>query len=242
MFNEIRLGINNVDIQRRTLLVITLKVLIALVPFVITTWMLIKANYGWEFSQMGIAGYIEIIMNFLPLYFFVITDFFRRRQGSILITFVQASFYIYLLSVLYLTVYFIPFRDISFNGWFNFQSYMMVNLEPFNILKDYQIFNRQILGNFIMLFPLGLYLPLLYPKINNLKVALLRLFLIALSIELIQFFFTYVVSYQQGGYGRSVDIDDVILNFLGSCIGFIVSNQGLNWLKYKIKNREVSGK
>jgi len=207
--------------------------LIALVPFFIATWMLVDARYGGEFPQMGVSGVIEVILNFLPLYIFVAIDIFRRSESTLFIAMARASFYIYLLSVLYLTIFFVPFRDISFTGWFNYQYNMMVNLIPFNILKDYQITDRQIMGNLIMLAPLGVYFPLLFPKINTLRGAALRFATIALSIEFIQFFFSYVVSYGQLGYGRSVDIDDFILNLSGACIGFMFSQSIVSRLKSK---------
>lgn len=47
-------------------------------------------------------------------------------------------------------------------------------------------------------------------------------FLAAITIELIQFVFTFLAPYGSHGYGRSVDIDDVILNATGVSIGYLV--------------------
>jgi glycopeptide antibiotics resistance protein len=75
---------------------------------------------------------------------------------------------------------------------------------------------ENITGNILLFLPLGILLPLLSVKLNSFR----KIFLVALffssSIEIIQWF-----SRQVGIY-RSVDVDDVILNVLGSIIGFLI--------------------
>lgn len=77
---------------------------------------------------------------------------------------------------------------------------------------------ENIVGNIILFVSLGFLLPLISDKFQLLK----RVFIIAvsfsLSIEVIQFLSQYFGSF------RTVDIDDIILNVLGACVGFYCFN------------------
>jgi glycopeptide antibiotics resistance protein len=133
---------------------------------------------------------------------------------------VQASFFIYVFAVLQLTGYFILFKEISSHGWWDKMNdrivrHDRVNLEPFKTIDIYQTFGKQVLGNFVMLLPLGIYLPLLYTRLRkaySFFAVLLICFLVSDGIELLQLATSY----------RSADIDDVILNTLGGGTGFII--------------------
>jgi glycopeptide antibiotics resistance protein len=90
-----------------------------------------------------------------------------------------------------------------------------VNFEPFKTIDIYNTFGKQIMGNFVMLLPLGIYLPLLYRKLRtavSFFAVLIISFLVSVTIEILQLATSY----------RSTDIDDVILNTLGACVGFLV--------------------
>ena len=87
-----------------------------------------------------------------------------------------------------------------------------VNFDLMEIFRIYKITDKQILGNFVMLLPLGIYLPLLYKKISGFIPVLLVSLLVAILIEVLQLATSY----------RSVDIDDVLLNTTGAVIGFIL--------------------
>lgn len=74
-----------------------------------------------------------------------------------------------------------------------------------------------VLGNFIMLMPLGIFF---YYYIKDLKIRLLNIFLVSMSIEIIQFIIGLLIGYNY----RCIDIDDVILNVLGGIIACILFN------------------
>lgn len=74
-----------------------------------------------------------------------------------------------------------------------------------------------VLGNFIMLMPLGIFF---YYCIKDLKIRLLNIFLVSMSIEIIQFIIGLLIGYNY----RCIDIDDVILNVLGGIIACILFN------------------
>ena len=73
---------------------------------------------------------------------------------------------------------------------------------------------RNTLGNVALFVPLGILLPLVSNRFLRLKRVLLFALLLSLSVELIQFLLLFF------GNPRAVDIDDVILNTLGACVGF----------------------
>jgi len=75
---------------------------------------------------------------------------------------------------------------------------------------------RNTLGNIALLLPFGLMLPLLTTRRQSLKRVLLLALFVSLTIETIQFGLRFV------GNPRAVDIDDVLLNTLGACLGFLI--------------------
>jgi len=66
-----------------------------------------------------------------------------------------------------------------------------------------------LIGNMLMYIPMGIMLPLVFKNINKKNIFVIAI-LITLSIEILQ----PIV-------GRSFDIDDIIMNFIGSIIGYL---------------------
>lgn len=92
-----------------------------------------------------------------------------------------------------------------------------VNIIPFKTIKNYinysasfHIFSN-IIGNILIFIPLSYMLIYLYEPLRNLKNLIITLSLISFCIEFFQFFM-----------GRSVDIDDIILNLLGGIIAYLI--------------------
>src|SRR6185436_16380423 len=75
---------------------------------------------------------------------------------------------------------------------------------------------RNTLGNLALFIPLGILLPLISNRFGRLKRVLLFALGLSLNIEAIQFLLRFF------GNPRAVDIDDVILNTLGACVGFAI--------------------
>lgn len=109
-----------------------------------------------------------------------------------------------------------------------------LNLIPFTTIIQYikQLFELaypteniiyNLLGNIICLMPLGIFLPLLFPKTKKTKYFLLTVTLFTIGIELLQFL----------TLSGSCDIDDVILNVTGAFLMFqIMKNKTINaWTK-----------
>ena len=93
-----------------------------------------------------------------------------------------------------------------------------VNLTPFHTIRNYMKYapsvdwlRVNIVGNVVMFIPWGFGLPLLWKEYRSfIKLIFMSLFL-PLCIEFCQLF-----------VGRTVDVDDVILNFAGAMLGGIL--------------------
>jgi len=96
------------------------------------------------------------------------------------------------------------FRGIPLNQ-FSF-AYMIRHLES------------NLVGNILLLLPLGFFLPTLWTKVRSFKKTLLIGILSSLSIETAQ----YILAYLGLSIGRASDIDDVILNSIGVIFGYLV--------------------
>ena len=124
----------------------------------------------------------------------------------------RKSFHLYeelfnLMFIIYLLVLFqlVTNQDLAHGG---------TNLIPFREILRYDLFSsafmKQVVGNVLMFVPLG-YFATHYCKLKGVVSITIISLLSSSTIEIVQHFI-----------GRSVDIDDVILNVLGGIIGFIV--------------------
>jgi glycopeptide antibiotics resistance protein len=151
------------------------------------------------------------------LYGWIFLEVATRKQKNFFHVATQASFYVFIFTVLTLTGYFILFREVSTHDWWHKMMVRIdrndhVNFQLFKMFKIYKVMSRQIVGNYVMLLPLGIFLPLLYKRISNFFGVFLASLLASATIELLQL----VTSF------RSADVDDVFLNTLGACTGFII--------------------
>ena len=111
--------------------------------------------------------------------------------------------------------------DGIFFGWWEyigtFFKFGEINLIP-TIVKclsgDYSLgswVKEMLVGNIIMFIPFGFFLPFVVEKLNRKKALIISL-VVPLVVESLQLFVS-----------RSFDIDDLICNFLGIIIGFIIA-------------------
>ncbi len=126
----------------------------------------------------------------------------------------------YFLSLIYLTVLWY-FPDITFapeNRFLNLRPFVWI-YEPYSMGVDRMA--EQLILNVGMFIPLGILLPLSFNPMRKWRYVCPITLAVTLSIETLQYFI-----------GRSADIDDVITNFIGGMIGyliFILLNR--KWLK-----------
>ena len=191
-----------------------------ILPVMIVSLFYFRVLYHESYSGASFKRVAGLVLSILLLFVWIVFVTIRRKQNNFLQVTVQASFFVYVFAVLQLTGYFILFKEISSHDWWDKMNdrivrHDRVNLEPFKTIEIYQTFGKQILGNFVMLLPLGIYLPLFYTRLRkaySFFAVLLICFLVSVSIELLQLATSY----------RSADIDDVILNTLGGGTGFII--------------------
>lgn len=106
---------------------------------------------------------------------------------------------------------FYNFNENPFAGIFDF-SYNFIPTIYKIIIGEYTLDSwgkAMIVGNFLMFIPMGIMLPLVFKNINKKNIFVIAI-LITLSIEILQ----PIV-------GRSFDIDDIIMNFIGIIIGYL---------------------
>jgi len=198
----------------------TLKKLLVILPVMIVSLFYFRVLYHENYSGASFKRVVGLVLSILLLFAWIIFVTIRRKQNNLLHVAVQASFFVYVFAVLQLTGYFILFKEVSSHGWWDkmnqrIETHDRVNLEPFRTIDIYQTWGKQILGNFVMLLPLGIYLPLIYKRLRkayNFFVVLLICFLVSVGIELLQLATSY----------RSTDVDDVLLNTLGGGAGFLI--------------------
>ena len=198
----------------------TLKKLLVILPVVIVGYIYLRELYNENYSNSSFKRVAGFVLSILLLFAWIISVTIRRKQDNFLQAALLASFFVYVFAVLQLTGYFILFKEISSYGWWDKMDHRIevqdrVNLEPFKTINIYQTLGKQIMGNFVMLLPLGIYLPLLYRKLRkayNFFLVLLICLLVSVGIELLQLATSY----------RGTDIDDVILNTLGGATGFLI--------------------
>lgn len=147
------------------------------------------------------------------------TEFLLKRE------IVLSVFFIYILCLTGVTLLPLSIAFDENNHWFS------VNLIPVigtvkEVIKtttdpnmpDYMVkfWIMNIVGNAMLLFPIGVMMPALWNKYNSMFKITISAFCLSLSIEILQLASVYI-----GNFGRAFDIDDILLNTVGAAIGFI---------------------
>lgn len=92
----------------------------------------------------------------------------------------------------------------------------------------------QSIGNLLMLAPLGLYGPLLWPRMRSWKVAVVLGMATSLAVELLQLGISTYLGYTY----KIADVDDVILNTVGVALGYLAFRVAARWVD--LDNRSES--
>lgn len=193
-----------------------LKKILVLLPVMALTVFFIRDQYVSTYKYASDQRLLLFSLTLLLPYACMVAGVMRRRQAGLMQIGLQSSFYVYVFMVLSLTGYFILFREISLHHWWERMHLRVVhrdhvNFEPLKVFRIYKLSSRQVMGNLVMLFPLGIYLPLLYRWASNFFVVVLFSLLVSVGIELLQLATSF----------RSTDIDDVLLNTAGAAAGFL---------------------
>jgi glycopeptide antibiotics resistance protein len=156
----------------------------------------------------------------------------RRGRVGPWTTLVRIAFATYLVVIVGLV--FTPFPIPPWTGFTDAQAelaseyrpwpFPWVNLTPFDTIRGALRFGvewqpgRYVLGNVLAFAPLGVFIPLLWPRCRSLLGMVAVAFAISLAIESVQLGLSLLMRYPY----RVADIDDVLLNVLGVSIGYVV--------------------
>ena len=162
----------------------------------------------------SIGGYVFIVP-ILMLYFLYLKKVGRKQ--TLLHTITVFVFCYYLFGILTVT-------GIGFTKSMTFRP--NISLTPFIGMITGPI---DTILNVILFVPMGLFLPLLYKKFNNIKAVALTGFMFSLSVEIVQMF----------GWGSS-DINDLITNTIGACLGYLIYTLLLKALPNKLTEQLYS--
>jgi glycopeptide antibiotics resistance protein len=193
-----------------------IKKILVVLPVVALGILYLYAHYD-TYRHVRNKRLLFLALSLLLLYGWIFIEVMTRKQKNFFQIITRASFYVYIFMVLTLTGYFILFREVSAHDWWHKMMVRIdhrdhVNFQLFKMFKIYKVLSKQIVGNFVMLLPLGIFLPLLYKRISNFFWVLIVSLLISTTIEVLQLITSF----------RSADVDDIFLNTLGACVGFLV--------------------
>jgi len=153
---------------------------------------------------------------------FILILFFRLAKRSWSYLFFFSVFWVYLLFMLGLIVFPIPFTaPLKINEiWPSFQSAIpRIYLIPHNYsnLDLYPFYyNFEILANILLTIPFGFFLLLVWPWFSN------KMLMVALAVGLFNEGAQFMLLVLWGFGYRVVDINDVFLNASGVLIGFVI--------------------
>jgi glycopeptide antibiotics resistance protein len=129
----------------------------------------------------------------------------------------EALFVGYMGAVLYVTLLPLPVKpDDTRSRWAS------VNLAPartvVGIIREFpELVILQLLDNVVLFVPLGFFLPLLSTRYRRFAMTAAVGLSVSVGIELVQLALLLTLVSR-----RSVDVDDVILNVTGACLGYLV--------------------
>jgi VanZ family protein len=113
-----------------------------------------------------------------------------------------------------------------------------VNFKPFEMIVFYAKGDRvnpdialnNLLGNILLLLPLGVLLPFLFYKCKSLLTVIAIAFCTSLLVEMLQFCLQIGMA----------DIDDVLLNTIGAGVGYFIARGIFYMLSWRIKWKQFS--
>lgn len=136
----------------------------------------------------------------------------------------RSFFVMYILILIYLTLFSPYYGRIYFHRSFNFIPFKtIISFIKSSYKLNLEVVITNILGNIIAFIPMGFFLPIVFKKMNRFKIVVYIILFSTSSIEIFQYLL---------GVGTT-DIDDIILNTLGGILGFILYRIGVKIIRSK---------
>ncbi len=165
------------------------------------------------------------------IFVYLITIIFlhRKYKYSLNQHIIYCVFCIYFIAVISVTIFPFPYQKSLIDSFISHpKTQYQNNFIPFHSIIEYiksglefgsyMTIGKQVAGNIIMFIPLGIYLPFVRKNITIRKVLLVGV-LASLAIETLQFTLNKIIGI---GY-RAADVDDLILNTVGTLVGFAIT-------------------
>lgn len=177
-----------------------------------------------------VTTFLYAYLRMIPIYLVLRALWLKYKRKKIVDAFTDSRetllflFFLIVITILVFTLdgnlmkYDSPKQILAYAKW-RLKTGHGMNLIPFKTIKRYydyrnvnsQLFYNNIIGNILLFVPFGFGLALLWEQKGSfIKMALVSI-LLPVLIECVQLFI-----------GRQVDIDDILLNFLGSILGAII--------------------
>lgn len=156
---------------------------------------------------MDAAKYIGAGLVFLAAYFVSLEVILRRKKRRI--TWVERG------ALMVLGVYLVIIFSVTVSPVYGFSGKInpdQINLIPGQVFRGASVNNLNLIGNFVMFLPLGFLLPVVSKRFRVLWKTMLGGAGLSILIE-----------FSQLWNGRGTDIDDVILNTMGSVVGYAIA-------------------
>lgn len=159
---------------------------------------------------------LELVVYLAPAYLglgYFIYYLVHHKERSLQNKLITFFFIFYVISVIYLTLFPFPLdkQGLELIQQFGY-SLSNINWIPFKSSMSL----KQAVLNFIMLFPLGIFAPIIFKKSKE-STILLNMILTPLLIEVIQ----GTVSWLLQGTWKQADINDFLLNASGAIVGYL---------------------
>jgi glycopeptide antibiotics resistance protein len=151
----------------------------------------------------------------LPLFFVLLLMGKFLMKKSFEYIFFLSIFFFYMISVLKLTLLPIPLESLLANLRLEQNALVLINYKPLWLSEHFSFLLREQLLNVLLLVPFGFLINYLFNDSTN-KVIVIGL-AFTLTIEFLQLVLCLFIRYPY----RIIDINDIIYNFIGSCIGFV---------------------
>ena len=159
------------------------------------------------------------------VFFAVVTRNDIKKRRPIVKHLVNITWLVYSVCVVAITLFPIPIdkrliQDLLMvnNKTINLNVLPFASIFPTLASKDMSSIIRLLGGNILMFIPLGYLIPITLRKKDRFSKVVLLGLISSVIIELLQLIISYLVGY---GY-RIVDIDDIILNTVGTMLGFLI--------------------
>lgn len=167
----------------------------------------------WYVAPIELNG--TILVPFFIIAFLVIIGFqIKNQKINWIKDFIIILFLSYLWVLIDVTLFLIPlFSPESQPYQLGLGKQIFINLQ-FNILTNY--LPLQLIGNLLLLAPFSFFTAIFSYKFSDFKYNILLMFLSSLSIETMQLAFSF---FYLGN--RTFDINDLLLNTIGSVIGYV---------------------